>query len=55
MKGFLALIVKKSIQKELAFAKIGFLDLANFTIDNRFLISLLILLPLTTLLLVNTF
>ncbi len=40
MKASLALGVRKSVP-ELAFTKFGFLDLANFTTDNRFLISLL--------------
>ncbi len=39
MKASLALRVKNSIPKELAFVKFGFLDLANFIIDDRFLIS----------------
>lgn len=42
MKVSLALEIRKSILKELTFAKFGFLDIADFTIDNRFLKSLLI-------------
>ncbi len=53
MKVFLALRVKKSVLKELAFAKsdflvlvnFGFLDLTDFAAINRFLILLPTLLP----------
>ena len=47
MKAFLAPVIRKSVPKELIFAKIGFLNLADFTTDDRFLISLSIPPPLT--------
>ena len=47
MKAFLALVVRKSVLEELAFAKISFLDFVNFTTNDRFLKSPSILLSPT--------
>ncbi len=49
MKASLALEVRKSVPKELNLINFGFLDLAVFMIDDKFLISLPILLPLISL------
>lgn len=49
MKAFLTSRVRKSVLKELNLVNFSFLDLADFIIDNRFLIFLPILLLLTQL------